>query len=376
MNDYFLADDLSGALDAAAAFHHAGQGVTIALAPSPWPEVQRGEVVGITTETRNALPADAARVIAAVIAQAHARGARLRYKKIDSTLRGPVAAETAALVAAIPNVRILFCPANPRVGRTVRSGVLLVHGIPVAETEFARDPVGPVRVSSIPVLLGDAMSPRVTIADAECEADLAAAVAQMEAVGTPWVAIGSGALAKPVAALGATRAARLGRREMGVTRQTLERPILMLCGSANPTNRHQAAEFTRESGVPCRELRADRVEQTIRNAIEDVRGQGVAALKIDGERIESGVALRAIVNTARAVIVETGVARVFATGGETAHGLCRELGISTLRFQAELEAGLSLSIGDWGGGGMLWAVKPGGFGDQHTWVRAWRALRG
>jgi D-threonate/D-erythronate kinase len=373
MSDYFLADDLSGALDAAAAFHHAGRRVTIALTADHWPAAMKDEVIGITTETRNASAADAAPVIARVIEQGNARSARLCYKKIDSTLRGPVAAETAALLAALPDVRVLFCPANPRVGRTVRGGVLLVHDVPVAETEFARDPVCPVRESSIPALLGPAMSSRVVVADAVSGTDLTTAVARMNAAGTPWVAIGSGALARPVAAL-----ASIGTPsgDDSVDRQSFGGPILFVCGSANPANRQQAAAFTRECGVPVREITAGGAKASVVSAITDAKQNGVAALMIDPERIDSAMALRAITDAARAVIDEARVARIFATGGETAYALCRELGIDTLKFQAELEPGLSLSVAECAIGVMMWAVKPGGFGDEETWLRAWHALRG
>src|SRR5687768_16798402 len=115
MSDYILADDLSGALDASAAFHHAGRPVTIVLSPDAWPQTSKDDVVAITTETRNASSIAATDAVTAVIAAGHARGARLLYKKIDSTLRGPIAAEVAAVAASMPQARILFCPANPKV---------------------------------------------------------------------------------------------------------------------------------------------------------------------------------------------------------------------------------------------------------------------
>src|SRR5262245_34515428 len=119
--DFFVADDLSGALDAAGAFHRAGRRVKIVLSLEAWRgEADPEEVVAVTTETRNARPAEAAAAVARAIEHGRARGGRLVYKKIDSTLRGPVAAELGALAAAMPEARILFAPANPAVGRTVR----------------------------------------------------------------------------------------------------------------------------------------------------------------------------------------------------------------------------------------------------------------
>jgi uncharacterized protein YgbK (DUF1537 family) len=147
MKDFFLADDLSGALDAAAAFHDIGRKVRVVLNADTWSLRDDDDVVAVTTETRNAAPVDAAAAVTRAITRGQGQGARLVYKKIDSTMRGPVAAELHALATALPDVRILFTPANPRVGRTVRDGVLHVHGVPVAETEFARDPVSPVRES-------------------------------------------------------------------------------------------------------------------------------------------------------------------------------------------------------------------------------------
>ena len=99
MSDYFLADDLSGVLDAAAAFHHAGRRVQVVLSAKDW---NAGEeiLVGVTTETRNAPAAVAAAAVATALAHGQAQGARLVYKKIDSTLRGHVVA-TVALRAPV-----------------------------------------------------------------------------------------------------------------------------------------------------------------------------------------------------------------------------------------------------------------------------------
>ena len=69
MPDYFIADDLSGALDAAAAFHRAGRRVRIALDPAAWAAAGDGELVALTTETRNAAPASAAATVAHVLAE-------------------------------------------------------------------------------------------------------------------------------------------------------------------------------------------------------------------------------------------------------------------------------------------------------------------
>ena len=372
MSDFFLADDLSGALDAAAAFHHAGQRVTIALTLEAWPaKTGAGEVVAFTTETRNAAPAAAMEAVTRAIAHGHAHGGQLVYKKIDSTLRGPVAAELAALEAALPGANILFTPANPAVGRTVRDGILHVHGVPLAGTEFGRDPVMPVRESTIHRLLGDAASPRVTIADAETEPDLAAAVARIAAAGKPWVAVGSGALARPVAI---TRCRVRAPAGSGVARR-VDGPLLFVGGSAHPVNRGQARRLEREQGVRVHAVAIADRGSAVGAAAADLAERGAATLMIQEARAESRAALAAIAAAASEALALTPARRIFATGGETAFALCRALGISALTFSAELEPGLSLSRAATKTGEILFAIKPGGFGDDQTWNRAWRGLQ-
>lgn len=370
MSDFFLADDLSGALDAAAAFHHADRRVIVAVSPDAWAAATPGQVIGITTETRNAAPETAARAVRQAVARGRASGGRLLYKKIDSTLRGPVAAELAALEAAMPGTRILFVPANPKVGRTVRDGILLVNGTPVAETDFARDPLSPVTESFIARLLGATLTPQIVLADATTEDDLADAVARMNAGGVDWVAVGSGALARPVAA----SQPRVKLPPEPAAPEIPPGPLLFVCGSAHGVNREQSSRLVREHGVLVHEVRPVDGGPAIQAAISSVRARGTAALLLEAQRTDSSVALAAIAAAAARVISEGGVRRVFVTGGETAFALCGLLGISALRFLHEVEPGLSVSRGEAAAGSMLLAVKPGGFGDAQTWIRAWTEL--
>ncbi len=317
MNEYYLADDLSGALDAAAAFHAAGRRVVVLTSAADWRAPDDETVVGLTTETRNAPPEVAAGVVGRVLADGRARGARLVYKKIDSTLRGAVAAEMAAVAEALPATRLLFCPANPAVGRTVRGGVLHVHGVPVSATEFAHDPVSPVRESDLRRLLGHPDPARIVIPDAETPADLAAAVA---------------------------------------------------------ANRAQAARLARERGVPLHELRLAAPAAAIAEVVARLRSAGAASLLVEAARHDSAVVRRTFAATAVEIITRARVERIFLTGGETAFALCGALGLPALEFEDELEPGLSLARASTPRGAFRLAVKPGGFGTEQTWLRAWDSL--
>lgn len=108
-----LADDLTGALEVGAKL---GRAVGFSLPASI-----------IDTETRHLSPQEAQAKIHAILLEASP--GRI-YKKTDSTLRGNIAAELAALAAVYPNEPIHYIPAYPQMGRTVKDARLYVHGVP------------------------------------------------------------------------------------------------------------------------------------------------------------------------------------------------------------------------------------------------------
>jgi uncharacterized protein YgbK (DUF1537 family) len=321
--------------------------------------------VGITTETRNASPNEAKRRVR----EAMARPGQLLYKKIDSTLRGPIVAELAALLEERPRARVLFAPANPRAGRIVRDGLLWVHGRPVAETEFAHDPLCPVRESSVRRLLSALPADRMVIPDTETAEDLRAAVARMDAEGGEWVGVGSGALANSVAEV------RLGRREASHPAGSMPSgKTLLVCGSAHPGNRQQAEMLRQEHGIPLFALDGADVETAVQAVTAHLRDGAGATLVAPSARTTSAEALDRVTEAALRIIAECDVRRLFISGGETGYAVCRALGISALQFMKEIEPGVALSAAKLQERPMRVAMKPGGFGDAATWVRVWDAL--
>ena len=75
------------------------------------------------------------------------------YLKTDSTLRGQIGAQFKAVLSACPDRAILYVPAYPRLGRTVRRGRFYVHGTPVEHTAFANDPITPVNESGLRAMI-------------------------------------------------------------------------------------------------------------------------------------------------------------------------------------------------------------------------------
>ena len=108
-----IADDLTGALDAAAQF--ANQNIPSYVAASADCDLAArfGEfdVVSVNAESRHLRPEQAAAVVRELAERGQQAGVEYSYKKTDSTLRGNLGAELNALRVAVGHGRLAFVPA-------------------------------------------------------------------------------------------------------------------------------------------------------------------------------------------------------------------------------------------------------------------------
>ena len=153
-----LADDLTSAGDGAAPFRRAGHRARVLLPGQVDDDVipphDREGVVAVDLGSR-LLGSTVAGALTERAASAHA-GADLLIKTVDSTLRGHIAAEIRAAREGSGRHAVVIAPAFPAEGRTTVAGVQHVRGVPVHESEFARDPVHPVATSDLTRLLPEA----------------------------------------------------------------------------------------------------------------------------------------------------------------------------------------------------------------------------
>src|SRR5690606_13255640 len=151
-----IADDFTGANDSGVRLAQKGLKSRVVLA-NVENEIARPnneiDVWIVDTNSRAMEENEAYETVVKEINQLKARGVSQFYKKVDSTLRGSVSAELKAMQDAAEVDVILIAPAFPSMGRTVEIGILYVNGVPVADTEFGRDPKTPVRHSYIPDLV-------------------------------------------------------------------------------------------------------------------------------------------------------------------------------------------------------------------------------
>ncbi|MCJ1908409.1 four-carbon acid sugar kinase family protein [Planococcus ruber] len=151
-----IADDFTGANDSGVRLAQKGLKSRVILAKRKNENTQADQEIDVwivDTNSRAMEEKEAYETVLKEIGQLKARGVSHFYKKVDSTLRGSVSAELKAMQEAAKMDVIFIAPAFPSMGRTVENGTLYVNGIPVADTEFGRDPKTPVRHSYIPDLL-------------------------------------------------------------------------------------------------------------------------------------------------------------------------------------------------------------------------------
>lgn len=118
-----LADDLTGACDAGAAFLRSGRSVRVWFGTSV--EFSTPESVqAFCTNSRGMAPSRAARVVSQACAALASDPNSLFFKQVDSAARGPLGAELLAAQRALNTRAVLFAPAFPAAGRTVRDGTL------------------------------------------------------------------------------------------------------------------------------------------------------------------------------------------------------------------------------------------------------------
>jgi len=150
-----IADDLTGANDTALQFHLKGANTQILLCDKIEPlNIKGTQTWAVSTESRN-VEADEAyeKVKKATEMLVEKIKPDYFYKKIDSTLRGNIAAEVGSVLEVLGWDAAIIVPAFPAESRVTVGGYHLLKGVPIERTEMARDPHSPIFESHLPTLL-------------------------------------------------------------------------------------------------------------------------------------------------------------------------------------------------------------------------------
>ncbi|MGV8935630.1 MAG: four-carbon acid sugar kinase family protein [Allorhizobium sp.] len=338
-----IADDLTGALDTATPFVEAGLSVAVAITPEHLDEAinSGADVVAVNTASRALDADDAARRVVAVAEILRQSRPDVLFKKIDSRLKGNVAAESRAAAVAAGFLRIVVAPAIPDQQRFTVAGTVTGRGV---ETPL-----------SIAALFEDGKA-GIDIADAQTDADLDALVAS-----TDWAA----ALAVGARGLGAAfarhfaRPAAAGRRFLPPTR------VLFAFGSRDPITAAQIGALV-DAGIV-----AAPVDAPAGLLPPDPVAALPAVLRCTGELIQFPQAVvDRFAEGVRGVVADTTPDLLMMGGGDTALAVLTELGAGVLMPAGEIEAGIPwFEITDASGRRMSCAVKSGGFGNPDSLLR-------
>ena len=154
-----IADDFTGACDVGVQFRKYGLRTVVITDAVLLPEFEGYEVVVIDSESRNETPSTAYNKVREIAK--YLENAKLIYKKIDSTLRGNVGVELDAVIDELGFKAVIVAPSFPAANRVTLNGIHFVNGVPLEKTEFARDPINPVKTSYIPDLIKEQSKKKV-----------------------------------------------------------------------------------------------------------------------------------------------------------------------------------------------------------------------
>lgn len=379
-----IGDDLTGAADTGVQLVRAGYRTAVVFRGSSLPVEGDLDAVALDTDSR---PLPTGFAAERVVEAAHAvRGTRVVYKKLDSTLRGPVATELAAALEATGRDTIVVAPAFPAAGRATVGGVQMVHGTPVHETEFADDPKTPVREGHLPSLLADAIPKvgvlsvgdvmdsakvvralrefRCVVADAERDEDLEALV---RAVPDPSAVLWAGS-AGLAGALGVVYPGP--RADEKPPPRPPARGVLVVVGSLSGVVREQLRRLEYERGharIPLSAGEPGALEDAAREARVALAEAGCASLCSQEGRSSSEGVVEALAEVVKLLSDEGCFEALVLTGGDTAVGVARRLGAEGIRLEGEIESGVP--VGSLIGPRPYRVVtKAGGFGEPGTLV--------
>jgi uncharacterized protein YgbK (DUF1537 family) len=344
-----VADDLTGAADAAAPFAHRGVEASVVLR---WPPRADVELLALVTDSRWRPGSQASVLMARMVDRARAWGAEHLFVKVDSTLRGNVRHEVRAALQAWGRGEAVAAPAFPAQGRVVRDGVLLIHGEPVPGPIAAHFP------TNVPVL------------DADTDATLQEIARRVIRDGL--VAVGSAGLARALAATlpgCRVRARRPTARVSGV---------LVVVGSTHPVSRAQADALVRGgalaivvgwSGPAVVEEAAVALARGERVLVTTRLADGVPA-----DDLRAAAMAGKIAAAAAAIVEAAPTAALIVTGGATALAVATALRATELRVLGEVDPGLALGEMVLVDRRIPTVTKSGGFGAGDALVRAAQML--
>lgn len=338
-----IADDLTGALDTGTPFIEAGLKVAVAINVEALGEAlaRAPDVVVVNTASRALPPDEAVEQIVAALTTLGPAGPHILFKKIDSRLKGNVAAESLALAQVSGRDRMIVAPAIPDQQRFTINGVVTGRGVDVPS------PVRP--------LFPETTLP-IDICDAASDADLDHLVARAD-----W----SAAIAVGARGLGSALARSLARSAETHPAFSPTIETLFAFGSRDPITASQIGHLV----ANCESVTV--VEAPAGDLPPHLITRLPAVAQCSGEQAgHAGDVVRLFAERIGKTVERTKPDMIMMGGGDTALAILKELGATVLIPNGEIDAGIPwFEIEDMHGRTIRCAVKSGGFGNINSLLK-------
>jgi len=351
-----IADDLTGACDAAVQFARRGRHTVVALGGHRWGDA--AQVLAISTDSRDAEPEAIPGLMREAAASLPVCETRVIFKKIDSTLRGHAGCEIAAALDAFECDAAVIAPAFPAMGRIVKNGFLAVTSdaafepihLPGWLEQQGAQPCTHLTAGNLATAL--TRGARFLSLDTVCDEDLAGIVAAGLASGRRILWAGSAGLASALAA-----SLNTVPHTVGETAKTTA-GVLYCIGSDHPVTLEQQRRLLASRASVLLQCEHGTAE-CVTSALD--RGEHVVL------RIPRG---RVAPERVRNLLAGAQPAALVLSGGDTASLVCDALGVAAIELGQEVAAGIPAGILR---GGMLEGrpvvTKSGGFGVPEALIK-------
>jgi uncharacterized protein YgbK (DUF1537 family) len=422
-----VADDNTGASDAAGMLTERGIRTALVLDADPAPDVLealgRFDAVVVGTQNRSVAPEEAAAATVRAIAMLQAlQVARFQGKScstFDSTREGHIGPTLDAAMDALAGEATIVCPALPVNGRTVYMGHLFVGEELLSDSPLSRHPLNPMTDANLVRWLGYQTRRKVAlvplavvrrgaeavrsaldelarqgcaymVTDAVDDTDLLTLARATQ--DWPLLSGGSGI----TSALARIHWPDCGPLDFGDRLAELSRPTLVVSGSQSPMTRRQN-EHALRSGFACVVLD---VAAVLRGEFDEAHVAEEAAAGLadvgallvhsmagpeDGVRrsqdlgaslglteVQTGERIADALAGLTARLVGAGdVGRLIVSGGETSGAVCRRLGTEVLEVGLPLAPGVPFCF-PFPGPGPLTVLKSGNFGAEDLYAQVRR----
>jgi uncharacterized protein YgbK (DUF1537 family) len=418
-----VADDITGSGDIGIMFAKHGYAVRIFGAETDLAALPerllglRTDVVIVDTDSRMDSPDVARRKVLAATKALRKAGCTVFWKKTCSVFRGNVGVEFDAMLDELGETFGVAVAAFPKNGRVTCDGMHFVHGKPLAESEFSRDPVHPMTETSLVKVLQGQTGRKVglvplrvvregaaavagalhevrskgvsyALCDAEKQEDLAVIA---DAVKTEKVLLGSSALAEELPGVWTAPEpfdplAGLDLKDAG--------GVLVVAASVMPQTQAQVAsleqagalvltlaneEALREPDDAAARLVAAATAALLagrhtvvrsENRPEAVATAQALGLTLGMDRVAVGKRISGtLARVAEQVLAATGSRRLITLGGDTSAAVCRQLGIHETVVLQEISPGLPSTLVP-GPRPLLLVLKSGSFGGPDFVLKA------